>query len=310
MSDDAPLVSATASAPAKVNLALYVGSPDLSGFHPLLTAFQGLDLRETVRVTLAPETSIICEAPFDTSGVPLDESNIVWRALSLFTQPHSDARSVLFRIEKRIPVAGGMAGGSADAAASLVALNELFQTGYSHAQLFEMARELGSDVPFSLLGGSAIGRGRGDQLESLSTEDSLHLVIVPSTFELSTPAVYRELDTLRGESELTPPAQLSVEFLAAWRAGDADALAPLMHNDLEPAALRLAPSLLGVLKDVEHAGALRAIVSGSGPTVIGVARSAQHAGEVANRLRTSGYQPLVTQTSPRAAELDAPLFQD
>lgn len=299
-------LSVTATAPAKINLALYVGSPDISGFHPLLSAFQAINLFDSITVHPAAQMNITCRAPFNTSSVPLDETNIVWKAHALISAHSASGGPVRIDIDKTIPVAGGMAGGSADGAASLIALNELWQAGCPVETLFELARQLGSDVPFSLVGGAAIGRGRGDVLQPFATDRPLHVVVVTSGIQLSTPLVYATLDAMRGEQKVAVPDALPDEFLTAWRLADAHALAPLLHNDLEPVALSLEPSLGAVMEAVSAAGALRALVSGSGPTVVGLAESEAHAVAVAQALTTQGFGVTVTQSTGRGSQLQTP----
>ena len=291
--------SVTIAAPAKVNLALYVGAPDITGFHPLLTAFQALDLWDELTASATDMTSIGIAADFDVSSIPLDEANLVWRAHTLLSEHVAPLPPTRFDITKRIPVAGGMAGGSADAAAATIALAELHGLGADTGVLRDICRALGSDVPFSLVGGSAVGRGRGDVIEPLTIDSPLSLVVIPSDHTLSTPEVYRKLDDIRAEEEVTLPDALSDEFLRAWRAGDADALAPLMHNDLQAATLSMMPELQRTLDDLVSLGALTSIVSGSGPTTVGLARTIDHAHELAARLKESGYRALATQTTQK-----------
>jgi 4-diphosphocytidyl-2-C-methyl-D-erythritol kinase len=291
-----------ASAPAKINLILHVGSPDATGFHPLLTAFQAVDLWDTVTLTESNAMALECRADFDTSMVPRDETNISWRAVELLRAHHGVDLNVSIEIDKSIPVAGGMAGGSADAAATILAATALWDTEAPLHELFDITRALGSDVPFSMVGGQAIGRGRGDVLQSIEAELPLYLVVVMSDGHLSTPEVYRELDRLR-DGQIKVPDALSEDFLDAWRRGDADALAPLLHNDLQPAALSLMPALDETMEQVRSAGALAAIVSGSGPSVIGLARSVDHAQELEKTLRSLGLRAISTKSTPKSAHL-------
>lgn len=302
MTNSMPSRRVSASAPAKINLVLHVGSPDVTGFHPLLTAFQAVDLWDTVTLTESDSMSIECRAGFDTSMVPRDDSNISWRAVDLLRAHHGLDANVSIDIDKTIPVAGGMAGGSADAAATVLAATTLWETEAPLHELFDITRTLGSDVPFSMVGGQAIGRGRGDVLQSIDVEQPIHLVVVMSNGHLSTPAVYAELDRLRDE-QVKVPDSLDGGFLDAWRSGDAVALAPLLHNDLQPAALSLMPELAETLEQVMGSGALAAIVSGSGPSVIGLAQSATHAREIEASLRALGLRAISTQSTPRAAHL-------
>jgi len=285
-------------APGKVNLALYVGSPDITGFHPLLTAFQAVDLWDCVTVSSADAMSIDISAAFDVSTIPLDSSNLVWRAHDLLREHVEEIPSAAITIDKTIPVSGGMAGGSADAAAAVIALAELFALSPDSARLRDLARALGSDVPFTLVGGAAVGRGRGDVLEPFRINSPLSLVIVSSDATLSTPEVYRRLDELRGDDKASLPDSLSAEFMTAWRDGDAHALAPHLHNDLQAAAVSMMPALHSVLEDTMTAGALASMVSGSGPTVMGLASNPEHASDIAGRLVEQGYRAMAVETTP------------
>ena len=285
-------------APGKVNLALYVGSPDITGFHPLLTAFQAVDLWDAVTVSSAEAMSIDISAAFDVSTIPLDSSNLVWRAHDLLCEHIEEIPSAAITIDKTIPASGGMAGGSADAAAAIIALAELFALSPDSAHLRDLARALGSDVPFTLVGGSAVGRGRGDVLEPFRINSPLSLVIVSSDATLSTPEVYRRLDELRGDDKVSLPDSFSPEFMTAWRDGDAHALAPQLHNDLQAAAVSMMPTLHSVLEDTLTAGALASMVSGSGPTVMGLASDPEHASDIAQRLVEQGYRAMAVETTP------------
>ncbi|MEX2441073.1 MAG: 4-(cytidine 5'-diphospho)-2-C-methyl-D-erythritol kinase [Pontimonas sp.] len=288
--------SVVAQAPGKINLGLWVGPPDDSGYHPVLTAFQAVDLWEVVTLTEAHSLTLSVTGGVDCSGVPLGPHNIAWMALEKFARARDDTEvpAVSISIDKSVPVAGGMAGGSADAAATLLALQQWWQPPMADWQIAALAAELGSDVPFSLQGGSAIGRGRGVLLTAVYPKAPLHLVVVPAAFELSTAAVYRQSD---GQGPRPPlAADLPDGFLDAWLAGDAARLAPLLHNDLEAPARDLRPELSTTLDDVHSAGALRAMVSGSGPTVLGFAKDADHARAIARTLGTQGYLPIVTHT--------------
>lgn len=288
--------SVVAQAPGKINLGLWVGPLDDSGYHPLLTAFQAVDLWEVVTLTEASSLTLSVTGSVDCSGVPRGPHNIAWMALEKFARArdHTEVPAVSIAIDKSVPVAGGMAGGSADAAATLLALQRWWQPPMADRQIAALAAELGSDVPFSLQGGSAIGRGRGIDLTAVYPKAPLHLVVVPAAFELSTAAVYRQGD---GQGLRAPVAtEVPDGFLDAWLAGDAARLAPLLHNDLEAPACHLRPELSAILGDVHSAGALRAMVSGSGPTVLGFAEDAAHARAIAQTLGSQGYRAIVTQT--------------
>ena len=287
---------ASARAPGKVNLGLWVGQVNPDGFHPLLTAFQAVDVWEHVQVFDADDLQLEVVSRLDTSGVPLGPDNLAWRAAQLLATHLGVEPRCRLVIDKSVPVAGGMAGGSADAAATLRALGEYWHADLSKRQWSDLAAQLGADVPFSVLGTAAIGRGRGDQLEEVLVNHSLHLVMVPAGFALSTAEVYRHYDQINPGATL--PTQLPEGFMSAWQSGDAAALAPLLHNDLEWAACSLRPEIRDTLAAVEQAGALRAMVSGSGPTVMGLARDADQARHIAATLGNSGYTVWATQSLP------------
>ena len=288
-------MSISASAPGKVNLGLWVGSREPSGFHPLLTAFQAVDRWDTVRVRVADQTSLQVEGSVDCSAVPVDSGNLAWRALEALAEHCGIKRSAAVQMTKNIPVAGGMAGGSADAAATLLAANALWACGLGDEELMALGSELGSDVPFALHGMQAVGTGRGDVLRPVETSKPLHVVVCPSVRGLQTGEVYAEYDRLRPAAEL--PDDLPAGFLDAWEQGDADALAPLLHNDLADAAYSMLPELRDTEDAIVAAGALRALVSGSGPTMWGLAVSDDHAQQVATALSAEGRKAWVTQSA-------------
>ena len=288
-----PVRSVTVRASAKVNLHLGVGAPRDDGFHPLLTVYHALGIYDDVTARAADGWSLSLEAaPYvDAAAVPLDERNLVARAATLLADLHGRRPHADVLIRKDIPVAGGMAGGSADAAAALVALDRLWGTETSDEDMFRLAAELGSDVPFALMGGNAFGSGRGEVVESVRGGDVTRWwVVVTSDEGLSTPAVYRHLDALRPDASPRPSAP---HRLVAFLADPVEAIVPLLHNDLQEPALDLRPALRDVLAAGERAGALRGIVSGSGPTCVFLCTSGEHAREVAARLDGVGETVLV-----------------
>jgi 4-diphosphocytidyl-2-C-methyl-D-erythritol kinase len=256
----------TISAPGKINLFFSVGGLRPDGFHEVVSVYHALNLREQVSVERATDTTLTVTGI--TEGVPLDESNLALRAARLITD-----EPISVTIHKEVPVAGGMGGGSADAAAALVAVSTLFETHLDQS----LAASLGSDVPFAVYGGTMLGTSRGEKLEPLACKQELHWVLVPAKFGLSTPVVYRTLDQLRPQAGLANPEEL-VKALAE---GDLAGIAKNMRNDLEQAALHLAPELQKTIDAVTTAGALRAMVSGSGPTVLALARDAADAKRIA-----------------------------
>ncbi|MFI1397434.1 4-(cytidine 5'-diphospho)-2-C-methyl-D-erythritol kinase [Streptomyces sp. NPDC020681] len=292
-------MSVTVRVPAKVNVRLAVGGARPDGFHDLANVFLAVSLYDEVTVRPAASLTITCEGP-DAHQVPLDRTNLAARAAELLAARHGLSPDVHIHIAKDIPVAGGMAGGSADGAGALLACDALWDLGSSRSELLAICAELGSDVPFSLVGGAALGTGRGERLTELAVGGEFHWVFAVADGGLSTPAVYGEFDRLNEGVEVPDPAA-SPELLDALRTGDATALAGAVANDLQPAALSLRPSLAQTLAAGTAAGALAALVSGSGPTTAFLTKDADAAEEVAEVLRSSSVcRTARVATSPAA----------
>lgn len=274
----------TVRAPAKINLHLGVGAPREDGFHPLLTVYQAVGLHDDVTATSADTWSVEVEVPDWMRGtaLPTVEDNIVTRAATLLARHHGIEPTGAVHVAKAIPVAGGMAGGSADAAAALVALDRLWGVDTTDDDLLRIAAELGSDVPFALIGGSALGTGRGELVEPLPDAGTWWWVAVPAREGLSTPAVYRHFDELNPDADPEPPAADSL--VSALAVGDPHALAATLRNDLQEAAIDLRPELGALIERGESEGALRGLVSGSGPTCVFLCESADEARAVAGAL--------------------------
>jgi 4-diphosphocytidyl-2-C-methyl-D-erythritol kinase len=271
----------TVRAPAKVNLHLSVGAPDDEGYHPLATVFQAVGLHDEVTATRAPGGTFTVEVSgVDAARVPGDSTNLAVRAARAVARtagPDDEPDlGVHLHIRKQIPVAGGMAGGSADAAAALLACDALWGLELPRDQLADLGAGLGADVPFMLLGGTAVGLGRGDRLTPALSRGSWSWVLLVSGAELSTPAVYGELDRLRHGRAVVEP-RVSDPLMQALRSGDPAALGASLHNDLQVAAVSLLPELDQLLETVVDA----APMGGSGPTVAVLAEDDQHAAELA-----------------------------
>lgn len=307
----------TAVAPAKINLHLGVGDLRPDGYHDLLTVYRAVDMWEEVTVEFADGVADGGTVPraddggsgsgFSAPGdddeisvsgpgapqVPTDRTNLAARAVDLLRrEAGSDAR-VAIRIRKGVPVAGGMAGGSADAAAALVAADRLFGLGLGRAGLEERAAQLGSDVPFCVRGGTALGTGRGEELVTLlHARAEQHIVVAMAAVGLSTPEVFVEIDRLRvarrNEGREVPRAGAVEPLVQALASGDPAAVADLLANDLEPAALSLLPALRKTLRIGEEAGALHGMVSGSGPTCLFFCGDRDHAIAVAAEISEAG----------------------
>lgn len=283
-------------APGKINVSLRVGTPREDGYHSVASVYLAVSLYEEITATATDDGAITVTVDGQGSlnlpmeEIPLDASNLAARAAALLAELSENSTGVHLNITKRVPIAGGMGGGSADAAATLLACDALWNSGFSRDELAKIAVDLGADVPFALIGGTAVGVGVGEQLTPAISKTPLHWVLVPSNFGLSTPAVYRTLDDLRLANGDVPPEipEIDPQILTAMRSGDAHALADLLHNDLQAAALELAPELKDILSAGRDAGALAGIVSGSGPTVAFLAESEEHAATVDALLATAG----------------------
>ena len=283
------MTSVTVRAPAKINLGLSVGGPRADGFHDVATAYHAISLQDELVAAASEELSI---ALTTADGIPLDDvpqdsSNLAVAAALALAERAGVEPLVRLHVTKSIPVAGGMAGGSADAAAALVACDALWQTGLSRSELAELAAALGSDVPFSLVGGTALGTGSGEVLTPVLARGRFHWVVAIADGGLSTPDVYAECDRLRGGTPVPEP-RVADALMAALRTGDADALGAALHNDLQKAACSLRPSLRETLETGTQAGALGSLVSGSGPSVVFLARSPEHAIDIAVALSATG----------------------
>ena len=284
-------------APGKINVYLGVGGRHDDGYHALATVFQAVSLYEDVIARHADDFSITVSGVDDPGSVPLDDRNLAMRAAKLLAAAAEYDGGVALEIRKSVPVAGGMGGGSADAAAALVACDALWGTGFSTARLHELAARLGADVPFALHGGTAVGTGRGDQLNPALARGRFDWVLVPNEQGLSTPVVYARLDELRGEQGAVaddPALSLDVPIpvLQALRSGDPELLSESIYNALQEAALYERPKLETTILRGIHAGALQGIVSGSGPTVALLCATPEGARAVQSELRAQGVESL------------------
>lgn len=283
------MISVAVRAPAKINLFLAVDPPGEDGYHGLTTVFLAVSLFDTVTVSSVAAgagLTLKLTGP-DSALVPADSTNLAWRAATLLAERAGLDADADISVDKQIPVAAGLAGGSADAAAALVALDGLWGTGLDRDQLGELAAELGSDVPFCLHGQVALGTGRGEQLSAVLSRGRTDWVLGIARTGQPTPAVYAELDRLRDLRPL-PGAGDPTGVLTALGRDDPELLGRSLANDLSAAAVSLRPDLRRALRAGEEAGALGQLVSGSGPTVAYLARDSEHAITVAARLSAEG----------------------
>lgn len=306
----------TAVAPGKVNMSLRVGPRREDGYHDVATLYFAVSLHE--EVTAAPrqggaitvslsERSAFTEVQHQVNGesvaaaIPLDERNLAHQAAHKLRERLGITSGVDLTITKNVPVAGGMGGGSADAAATLVACSALWEAGLSKEQLAEIGAELGADVPFSILGGAAFGQGVGDQLSPLLTRGELNMVIVPANTGLSTPEIYQELDAMREEAGITAEEpELDADLVRAVCTADAEMVATLMTNELQAPAVRRIPSLDKMMDVGLLEGAMQGMVSGSGPTVVFLTRDAAAAGQLATSLEERTDVWAIPVTGPAA----------
>lgn len=287
-------------APGKVNVSLNVGPLRPDGYHSVASVYLAVSLYEEVAATSTEGPGITIgispASTLDLDGVdiPLDERNLAHKAAAIMSDVSENATGVHLEITKRVPVAGGMGGGSADAAATLLACDALWNSGLSREELAHLAAELGADVPFSLLGGTAVGLGIGDELSPALAKAQMDWVLVCADYGLSTPEVFHTLDRLRTAEGIDVPEPLEVDakILQALRNGDPDALSRVLINDLQRASIELAPQLRDIIGLGESSGALAGIVSGSGPTVALLAHNSSAAKGLAEELRHLGHNAL------------------
>ena len=287
-----------------MNLQLSVGPLRDDGYHDLVTVFHAVSLFDEVTVTSAERTSVVVSGE-GGPAVPLGPANLAVRAAVALARATGrrgkGLGGVKIEIRKRIPVAAGLAGGSADAAAALVACNELWRTGLSTTKLSEIGAQIGSDVPFALIGGTAVGLGRGERLTRALASGSYHWVLAFGATGLPTPDVFAACDRLRAarakedEPAKVPAPRLNTKLMAALRSGDPAAVGPLLTNDLQPAALSLQPLLRRALQVGKEHGALGAMVSGSGPTCAFLAADANAARDLAVAVTGAGVCRAVVQ---------------
>jgi 4-diphosphocytidyl-2-C-methyl-D-erythritol kinase len=274
--------------PAKINLVLKVGRPRRDGFHPLATVYQAISLYDELYAAWAePDELTVTVSGEGADLVPADEDNLAVRAARLLAEtygPH-DSLGAHLTIKKEIPVAGGLAGGSSNAAAALLACAVLWDLDVPPEELRKLAAQLGSDVPFALLGGTAVGRGRGEEVMPALARGTYHWVLAFGHHGLSTPAVYKHFDRLNPKA---PQPVVPDALMNALRSGDPQLLGAALANDLEPAALDLQPHLRRALEAGREFGALGALVSGSGPTCAFLAASESAAVDLSVRLSAEG----------------------
>jgi 4-diphosphocytidyl-2-C-methyl-D-erythritol kinase len=272
--------------PGKINLQLSVGPLQKDGYHELATVFQSVSLYDELTLTVLDSDEIVIESD-GKSGIPEGKENLAFRAAELMRRSFEIESGIAIKIKKEIPIAGGMAGGSANAGATIAGIDSLFGLGLNRNEMEKLGSEIGADVPFTISGGTAIGTGRGDRITPVLSRGAYHWVLALSSSGLSTPAVYNECDRLREGMDIAAP-HVSDELLQSLTHGDAKSLGKKLVNDLQPAACSLKPALRLILDVGIDYGALGGIVSGSGPTVAFLAENEEHALDLVVALTSSG----------------------
>ncbi|HEX5542259.1 MAG TPA: 4-(cytidine 5'-diphospho)-2-C-methyl-D-erythritol kinase [Micromonospora sp.] len=274
--------------PAKINLHLGVGPLRPDGYHELNTVYHAISIYDELTARRGDTLTLTMEGE-GAGELALDDSNLIMRAARALASYAGVPAHARLHLRKQIPLAAGLAGGSADAAATLVACDTLWGTGLSRDELAAIAAGLGSDVPFLVHGGTALGTGHGETISPvLAQPTSWHWVVALADTGLSTPAVYHEIDRLRAAGTAPAPLASADALLAALRQRDPAVLGAALGNDLQPAALSLRPALAQVLRAGQEAGALAGIVSGSGPTCVFLAADATDAERLATELAAAG----------------------
>lgn len=289
--------SAVVRVPGKINLQLSVGPLQRDGFHPVATVFQAVSLCDDVKVAISGQEGIQLSVTGKNSDhIPLDENNLAYKAAQIMSKKFEISDGLSISLTKEIPMAGGMAGGSADAGATIVAIDHLYSLGLKRNEMEQIGAELGADVPFTISGGTAIGTGKGEQITPVLSRGTYSWVLALSSSGLSTPAVYKECDRLREGLQVAPP-HISDSLVQALSSGDAVALGKALSNDLQPAACSLKPALRLILDVGMDYGALGGLVSGSGPTVAFLAENEDHALDLVVALTSSGVVGNVVRAS-------------
>lgn len=282
------MTTVTVRTPAKINLGLSVGTPRPDGYHPLATVYQAISLYDEVKARPAePGEFTITVTGEGQDDVPLDDTNLAVQAAQLLAKRAQTNEGAALSIHKLIAVAGGLAGGSSDAAAALLACDALWGLHSSRDELVGLAAELGSDVPFCLSGGNALGTGRGEAVSSVLARGSYEWVLAYAATGLSTPQVFAEFDRLDAARAPDEP-EVAEPLMTALRSGDPYAVGMALHNDLQPAAVRLRPALRRTLEFGDEFGALGSTIAGSGPTCLFLAADSEHAIDLAVALSSSG----------------------
>lgn len=280
-------------AAAKINLTLQVQGRRPDGYHLLESVMQSLSLCDIVEVSEAEQTSLCCDWP----NLACDRENLAWRAWELMQREFSLSGGIQIKLHKQIPLGGGLAGGSSDAAQVLLAVNDIYKLNLTPERLISLAVQLGADVPFCLFGGTLLAQGVGEKLQSLAVCPELRLVLVNPGFEVDTKAVYKQYDKNKLNSVITETNENAAEkMLQALQAGNPVQIRAALCNDLEVPSFQLFPKLAAIKAEMTGLG-LASLLCGSGATVFGIATDKKRAAVAAEALR--GKYPFVCAVTTR-----------
>lgn len=285
------MATVTLQANAKVNLALDVLGRRENGYHDVKMVMQTIDLFDTLRFTLLQEDEIRISASQDT--LPCGQDNLVYQAIALMKQEFALKKGMEVYIEKHIPVAAGMAGGSADCAAALKACNLLYELHLSQEALMEYGMRLGADVPFCIMGGTALAQGIGEQLTRLEGMPDCYILIAKPPVDVSTGEVYQAFDS---EKFISHP---DIEGMVKALANDnLEGITSRMANVLAAVTERMHPEIVTLKDVVRTAGARNAMMTGSGPTVFGIFQDHVLAEDAKNEIKKAGLAKSVYVVRP------------
>lgn len=271
---------------AKINLFLKVKDKRADGFHNIESVMHSLSLCDIIFADFFESDSVNIELVSDSTDIPLDSTNLVYRATKAYLEKFKIVCGVKIKLEKNIPVAAGLGGGSSDAAATLRALNKYFNKATEN-ELYELAATIGSDVPFSLYGKTALCLGRGEIIEPLGTAINAHFVVAIGKERVSTPAAFRKIDEKKlRESGLVSP-EIDCKFIVDAIKNGED-FAPFVYNEFEDMTdIKDVSAIKYIMKEN---GSSVSLMSGSGPSVFGVFSSAEDAEDACEVLRLAGFE--------------------
>jgi 4-diphosphocytidyl-2-C-methyl-D-erythritol kinase len=285
---------------AKLNLFLRVIGRRPDGYHEIESIFHGVSLADEMHIRPTEDDGVNIEMRGASGPISEEidlENNLAYLAARSLIDRGITPTGLRIDIEKNIPIAGGLGGGSSNAAGVLVALNELWGAGLGSEDLNDVGASVGSDVPYCLVGGTMLATARGEKLTSLPSPTEIHFVLGISNIPLLTKDVYERWDHLGAE-----PGDGSASMTLALGAGDPYEVGQLLHNDLEPAAFSLRPELQDSKDAISNAGALGAALTGSGPTLFGLASDAEHAREIASKIENRFARVEIAHTAVRCVE--------